>query len=173
MKKIWITAGVALLTLGITRTLWAEQEAQQSPQVLIGGYSPVLKGVKGFHVFVHLSDNVAKLGVTKEQVESRVELALRRNGVPVLSLEEGGKTLGRPYLRAALVGGQDAVSVRLECREDMFLVREPGNLVQGVETYLSGGITFSTSSDGIYKALDKHTDKFCLEWLRENPKESR
>src|SRR5437016_357782 len=52
-----------------------------------------LRGVEGVTVVVNrLDPEVERLGLTKQQLQTDVELQLRKVGIPVLTREEQGKT---------------------------------------------------------------------------------
>jgi len=102
-KKIWITTAV-LLAICISVLLAAENktDTQTSPQVTF--IKPVdqkdtLKGLQGVHVLVEsLNPEVEKYDLTKQQLQTDVELRLRQNSIKVLSEEELLSTPGKSYL---------------------------------------------------------------------------
>jgi hypothetical protein len=172
MIKALPLALAVLITAILPTSVHAEGSNPQAPKTVIAGAPEALKGVPGFMLhIVEQTEDGKKLGLTKEDTQAKVELSMRRNNVPVLDLETWQKTPGRPVLTVYLWVFKGAVSLNIECRENVTLVRDPSVLSLGSTTYVTRGLGANyTKSDDIYKMLEKYVDKFCLEWLRQNPK---
>jgi len=121
----WVSTVVVALVLtllllpGVSHALTAEQK--------------VLVGLKGVFVFVESTQpEQPRVGLTKDQIRTDVELRLRKAGVRVLTEEERLQMPGMPYLfvmaethfpeeRTSDAGG--GFVVRLELRERVMLAR--------------------------------------------------
>jgi len=95
-----------------------------------------LKGLKGVYVVVEDISEAEKLGLTltTQQIQTNVELKLRRSGIKVLSEEERSKEPGRPYLyvnvniyKNAIVSGDYPLIVytaSVQLTQQVYLVRD-------------------------------------------------
>ncbi len=93
-KRFWGTAAVAALVVAVfllSTVSIAGGEAVFGP----GG----LRGLRGVHVFVEgMKPEAERLGLSKAQIKTDVELRLRKAGVRVLTEEEFLEWLGMPCL---------------------------------------------------------------------------
>lgn len=177
-KKYWIL----VVILGICASvIWAvdKTEPQTFPQVTsISAERDTLKGLQGVGVGVeYLTPEVEKYGLTRQQLQTDVELRLRQNGIRVLSKQEELSTPGMPnlYLNVNIVAREDsglaAYSILLELRQNVFLARDITKLCI-TPTWLKG----STGSVGLGKidALREYVkddvDQFINNYLAANPK---
>ncbi len=139
-------------------------------------YQGALRGLKGVHVIVPaLKPQTERLGLSKDQILTDVELRLRKSGVRVLTEKESLETPGMPFLY---------VNVGTFFREDHPLVAysidvalvEWVTLARGFKT---GGAIWEKGSvgsvgmkeiRGIRQYVGDMVDKFINDYLAANPK---
>lgn len=180
----WRIALAALVMVGGTGTLWAQQDPFRVPaptlrpqtppsiRMVSSGEPDVFKGLKGVQVLVEeLPDDAMKIGLTRERLQSATELSLRRNGVPVLTLEEAAKTPGAPWIYVNVNLTTTSFSTMVLIREDVRLVRAPNTVVLGATIWTkSSAGTHTGDADFIVKSVERKVDDFCLDYLKANPK---
>ena len=109
-KKYWVLVGVlsmCLVAICVASALTDKQRA--------------LQGIKGVGVVVVLSDDAVKAGLLKSQVQTDVELKLRRDGIKVLSQAEYGPILHINVIALALVSVDKQHSLGYVCSVDYAL----------------------------------------------------
>jgi hypothetical protein len=106
-----------------------------------------LRDLKGVYILIeHLTPDVERDGLSKDQLQADVELRLRQAGIKVLTRGESLKTLGLPefYVNVTALKSKDGamyvVSVNAEFDQLVTLVRNRNIKVQGT-TWSVGGIT--------------------------------
>jgi len=162
-SKAVVVALVALLLLpGVSYALTNQQKA--------------LVGLKGVEVAVEgMNPQAERLGLTKAQIQTDVELRLRKAGVRVLTDEESLGTPGSPWLYVNV--GTFIRSGSALCAYGVEVVlNEMVTLARGFKTV--GGIwhtgnvgTVGTSNiREIRKDVGDQVDKFINDYLAANPK---
>jgi len=170
MKRNWIVAGIMLLVCvgGVLAGLISEQR--------------VLAGLQGVHVlFEDLSPGAKEAGLTKEQIQTDVELKLRLAGIKVLSKEEVLATKSLPCLgvTVTVVRAHErpipicgyAISVFL-C-ERVILIRDP-NTSASVKTWDDGRIGVASRRvlrEVIQEDIKDSVDAFINDYLAVNPRQ--
>jgi hypothetical protein len=133
-----------------------------------------LVGLKGVYVIVENMDPQAEnLGLRADQIETDVELRLRKAGVRVLTKEEIFKTTGMPSLcvnvLALVARGLVTYSVEVELSEIVTLDR--GFRTHGVIWSDGGTGNVDIRSIGkIRESVGDKVDKFINDYLAANPK---
>jgi hypothetical protein len=167
MKKqflITVLVLISFLVVGVCKVL-GDESARKS-----------LKGLTGVYVLIEdLGPNKQEVGgLTTSQLQSDVELKLRKVGIRVLTKEEWSATKGSPYLyvRISPVVQPDfyAYSIEVELKQVVVLLRAP--------IYVSGA-TWSTGSagsvgktnfvKGLRDSVGDLIDQFINDYLAVNP----
>ena len=145
-----------------------------------------LRGIQGVKVEIVINDTARKIGLSKDQLRTDVELKLRKAGIKVLTENEKLNVPGKPYLvlnLAALETGKKrdtfgyAYFIELRLFQDTKLLKD----VEVVSTTASG--TWHTAgllavvplTAGLFQGevrgnLADLTDKFINDYLAVNPK---
>lgn len=151
--------------------------------LLLPGISPaltdqqrVLVGLKGVGVLVeNIRPDAERLGLTRDQITTDVELRLRKAGIRVLSREERYKTPGMSYL---YVNVNTAINLNaLICAYSVSVeLKEWVKLANGFKTpaciWITGSVGL-TATDRLNKIRDSVGDKidiFINDYLAANPK---
>ncbi|MHC4539612.1 MAG: hypothetical protein ACYTEK_09815 [Planctomycetota bacterium] len=188
-RKKWIagvvSAVIVVATGHVTHVVGrTESPAGPTSQVkYVGNQRDALTGLQGVCVVVEeFRPEAKKYGLTKQAVQTDVELRLRQYGVNVLSLEEFvlmAMRMGeQPILRVAvspLVKEESsvaAVHVLVELREWTFLRRSPMTCVKSITwkedfVLLAGSQRLSEVRDTVKDLVDE----FINDYLAANPKE--
>ena len=136
---------------------------------------PVLRGLK--KVLVHVEDldfRVERVGLTTDHLRTDAELKLKRAGIKVLSEKESMRTVGSPQLNIIVKvlgtsSGDYAAHIRLELREAVALVRNPGMEVF-TSTWTTGKFGVTSTLSDIRQQEQALLDKFITEYRAANPK---
>lgn len=165
MRKQWVVAllVVALLLLpGLSYALTADQK--------------VLVGLKGVYVLVESLDPQAeRLGLTKGQIQTDVELRLRKAGVMVLTREEWKKTPGKPFLYVN-ISTKTRSGSELCAYSTHVKLEELVTLARGFQTAGTIWNTGEVGTVGINKisqirdSVGDRVDSFINDYLAANPK---
>ena len=170
MKKYWILATILLMVC--VGGLFAQTILQRRV---------VLSGLKGMDVIVEdLNPAGKEIGLSKERIQTDVELKLRLAGIKVLSKEEWLDAKGRPYLYVRVTALKSTTLSLYSCfvevslYEQVVLVRDP-KIVTSASTCRSGGYIMSGGSDvvkeSVRKTIKDLVDEFINDYLAANPKE--
>jgi len=139
------------------------------------GHEPTtatLKGIAAVGVAVEdLPDGAKVLGLTKEDIQSDVELKLRLAGMLVVTLEEAYKLPGKPYLnvRVGLTRNARAASIAVELKQNVVLERD-GQSALSLATWAAGGVASNATAHDIRDWIKDKVDLFLNDWLSVNPK---
>lgn len=134
-----------------------------------------LRGLKGFYVqALELSANLEGIGLTRERIQTDVELKLRLAGVKVVSKEEWLKMAGFPslYIIVSAAGAETfGVIVRLELKQVATLQRNPKIEIFPV-TWSKWiiGVGSKNHVTTIRDQVKNLTDFFINDYLSVNPK---
>jgi hypothetical protein len=103
-----------------------------------------LRGLGGIQVVIeHLKPNAERAGLTRKQVQTDVELRLRKAGIRVLTEQERLATPGMPYLYININSSQGqapladvvAFSVSIALQQNALLVRNTAITAMGASTW--------------------------------------
>ena len=143
-------------------------QAQETPAFDASG----LKGIGTVFVAVEpLPDGAKVLGLSEDTIQTDVELKLRLAGMRVVTMEEGKKVPGRPYLyvRITLTDNALAASVEVQLNQDALLGRN-NEFAPSVTTWSTGFLLANPTAQSIRDGVKDDVDKFLNEWLSLNPK---
>lgn len=138
-----------------------------------------LKGLQGVLVAIENIDPVAqKDGLTKDLLQTDVELQLRKSGIKVLTEEETYKTSGRPilYVKVSLLkhGAVEiyAYEIEVQLEQTVYLMRNPniGTLAVTWDIENIGMVGTENMKTSIRGHVKDHVDKFINAYLAMNPK---
>jgi len=169
-KKYRVLA-VAILISGVV-VCWASGEYERE----------TLKDIKGFQFAVeNLSSDAKDAGLSKERLQTLVELKLRMAGVKVLTQKERLATAGKPYLYLNVNvietrKGHYAVGVSLDFNQEVYLSRNTNikcvAATWQVDSINAGGnLTEEDLKNYVEKSIEKDLDIFLNDYLAANPKE--
>lgn len=167
-QKYWILTGIlvmCLVVICVASTLTDEQQA--------------LQGIKEVHVDVVLTDDTVKTGLLKSQVQTDVELKLRREGIKVLPQKEYGPILRITVAAIPIKSNQSppqilsyACSVLFALDEHVRIIRS--DTIVSATTWSRIGVVHAPPdifSNYIRGHISDSIDEFLNEYLAANPKE--
>jgi hypothetical protein len=142
-----------------------------------------LKGIKGLTVAIGVqAPELIENGLSKYQLQTDVELRLRKSGIEVLSMEEASSKPGAPFLQVLVFSYKFK---QLECyyffivaelNQDTFLKRNPSIQAEGATTWSSplaiGTTPTGHTSEQIRYLRDRVSDRideFINDYLAVNP----
>jgi len=138
-----------------------------------------LSGVTGIFVLVEdLKDEVQRDGLSKEQIQTDVELRLQQSGIKVLSQKESVASPGAPYLylrlntyKAREISAY-AFNVEVHFYQTVQLVRKPAMTLSGVTWHARGitGIVGASNLRDVLQFVADPVDEFINVYLVANPK---
>ena len=178
-QKIWITMAV-LLTICIG-VLWAAENKTDAPQYtyLVIDQKDTLKGLQGVRVLVEgLKPEIENRGLTRQQLQTDVELRLRQNGIKVLTEKEWLSAPGGPllYVNVNIMIHKETLLVAfhtlLQLKQAVFLARDLTKKVYGASTWersLVGSVGLS-KIESIREKVKDQVDTFSNDYLTVNPK---
>jgi hypothetical protein len=178
IKKIWIAVAVLAVCISV---LWAvdRTESQTSPQfTYIVNQKDTLTGLQGVYVVVEiLRPEVEKYGLTRQQLQTDVELRLRQNGIKVLSGEERLSAPGMPYLyvNVPIMKVEEiplvVYSISVQLWQRVLLTRDP-NKIYIASTWDTGfiGCAGLDRIESIRESVKNYVDAFINDYLAVNPK---
>jgi S1-C subfamily serine protease len=135
-----------------------------------------LRKLAGVHLIIEDLDQDTKTILSERQIQTDVELRLRRNGIRLLSEDEWQKVPGSPflYLRLSVLRnertGVFSYYYRLELNQTVLLDRDPQFRMLAV-TWLktNGGYAGSAvAPSAIREAIGDTVDRFCNDFLAAN-----
>jgi hypothetical protein len=172
--------------LGICASvIWAvdKTESQTTPQTtfnVVDGRD-TLKGLQGVGVCVeYLPPEVEKYGLTKQQLQTDVELRLRQNGIRVFSAQELVLTSGMPflYVNIHIVATGDfglaAYSISLKLMQNVFLARDRTKscLASTWDRNWTGSVGVN-KIETLRESVKDSVDMFINDYLAANPKDEQ
>lgn len=130
-----------------------------------------LKGIMAVRVLVEdLDDDATKTGLTKEAIQTDVELKLRLAGMRVVAQDEDLTLPGAPYLYVAVnVLPLQAACITVALHQSVLLQRN-GEFTAGVATWDLTGVMSNPNAQSIRNAIKDYVDRFLNAWLSVNPK---
>lgn len=146
---------------------------------------PHLEGLQGVHVLVFPPDDpeVERRGLREAEIQTDVELRLRKAGIKVLSLGETLKTAGQPVLYVIVhtaagrgpTEGLYAYNVNMQLMENVVLDRDPSMKVKAATwtfpEYVPGyvGMVGADKLRATRDYLNTVVDEFINDYLAANP----
>jgi len=140
-----------------------------------------LKGLRGLSVVIeNLQPAAERGGLSREQLQTDVELWLRQAGIPVVSQDESLKAPGSPYLYVNINTAKTETlglfatlvyAIQVAVRQDVDLRRDPALMVTA--TTWSTGMVGALGADNLQSvrgALNDLLKTFINDYLAENPK---
>jgi hypothetical protein len=174
MNKVKIV-GLSIFALALASWAWADDNEFSRPS---------LKGLTGVGVVVEgLSSNMDGMNLSREQIQTDVELRLRKAGIRVFSKSELLATPGVPYLYVnlgtfpfKLANGQTigmAFSIDVSIKQNVTLVRDRNATVMGAATWQTGstGSTGISQIQGLRGVIGDQVDVFINAYFAMNPKQ--
>jgi hypothetical protein len=131
-----------------------------------------LKGIRAVSVLVEdLPDGAKVLGLTKNAIQTDVELKLRLAGMGVATEKEWLQLPGMPvlYINVNLTNPVIAASVDLELQQNIRLERND-MVVANVSTWDTGVLLANPTAQAIREKIKDKVDGFLNAWLSVNPK---
>jgi hypothetical protein len=135
-----------------------------------------LRGLQGVAVlFSKYPKELEQNGLTMMQVNTEVELRLRKAGIKILTAEEAFKSPGAPIFLVRLESEENlglyAVSIRLEFQQSVSLYRKPSTTVRCATWQVSNLTTVGGNNLRQVKDLvGDGVDIFANDFLKANPK---
>jgi hypothetical protein len=145
-----------------------------SPSIQAQDSSPfasTLKDISAVFVVVEkLPDGAKILGLTKETIQTDVELKLLLAGMGVTTLEEGKKLPGRPFVfvNVNMTNNAKAANITVELDQDALLARN-GKPAPSLQTWSTVVLLTNADAQAIRDAVKDLVDKFLNAWLSVNP----
>lgn len=139
-------------------------------------------GLDGVTVYVEEPDSAfVQRGISRDVLQTPVELQLRQNGIPVLNEGDPGSTAGNPVLYVAISGVLDEAmhqyvyQIQMELTQTVLLERDPDTPVRGATTWRTGGVALSGPQwrEALLTDLDVYTGRFLEEYLGANGTDAR
>jgi hypothetical protein len=137
-----------------------------------GPFTSTLKDISAVFVVVEqLPDGAKKLGLTKETIQTDVELKLLVGGIGVTTRDEGKKLPGRPvlFIDVNMTNNAKAANISVELDQDALLARN-GRPAPSVQTWSTVVLLTNPDAQVIRDAVKDLVDKFLNAWLSVNPK---
>ena len=131
-----------------------------------------LKGISAVYVVVEdLPSNAATLGLSRDTIQTDVELKLRLAGMAVLTEEEGIKPLGAAhiYVNVNFTDPAVAASIKVALDQNALLERN-GEFAIAVTTWDTNYVIANPTAQGIRNVIKDGVDQFLNAWLSVNPK---
>jgi hypothetical protein len=161
--KTWHTPSVLLLSLAVMLPISTRAQSNSS--------ADSLRGIKS--VFVLLEElplGANKIDLTKDSIQTDVELKLRLAGLKVLPATQVSQAeVPVVYVTVNLTDDASAASVTVQIAEDALLARN-AQPVADVFTWQRSIVIARPSADGIREDVKDLTDSFLNDWLSVNPK---
>lgn len=182
MKGKTVVAVAFVVAVVVIPTVWSAGQATKSiPQVKYAyKQRDTLRGLEGVQVIVERPIPGAEGdGLTKQALQTAVELQLRQQGIKVLSQEESLLTPGWPYLNVSvtLVGIDKpivAATISVQLKQGVFLRRAPSVTCTAATwdragTVIVGRYNLRTLRDDINDLVAM----FINDYLTANPKDDK
>ena len=138
-----------------------------------------LRGLTGVQVVVEdLRPEVERRGLTRDQIQTDVELRLRRNKIRVLSTDESFITPGKPWLYVSVTVGPceeslfAAFNISLELKQQVILERDQTKVPFAI-TWIKWGVGAESVNNlqSIRDWVKEYVDIFSNDFLAVNPKD--
>jgi hypothetical protein len=173
-KENYIGAIVGAVVVGIIGT-WiviTVQQLEGPAKVVTTGSSDVLQGLKGVKVLVEsLPEGLMKIGLSNTDVTTKVEFALRRNGIRVFTKEESNSQKGVATLYVNLNCIDEVINLSVSCQENVLLSRASGTTVLNTEVWDKEVMAYHVDNkERVSDLIGEYVDMFSNDYLKANPK---
>jgi hypothetical protein len=131
-----------------------------------------LKDIGVLSVMVEdLPDSAKTLGISKDTIQTDVELKLRLAGMRIVPEQEGERLLGSPVLYVNLNVADDgkAADIKVEMQQNAVLERNK-MWTPRITTWSTAGLVSNPTPEGIRNFIKDRVDEFLNAWLSVNPK---
>jgi hypothetical protein len=131
-----------------------------------------LKGIKALNVLVEdLPDGAKTLGLTREMIQTDVELKVRLAGIRAVPGEERPGLPGSPalYINIIVSDNSQAAHIEVSLEQSVSLERN-GQAVVAATTWSTGILVTNPTAQGLRNYTKDHVDQFVNDWLSVNPK---
>lgn len=131
-----------------------------------------LKGISTLYVVIEALPAGAKtLGLSKDAIQTDVELKLRLAGIRIVTPEEGKNLPGRAFVYIAVSVANDARAADFDIYLDQDARLERNSqFAPAVETWRTGSLISNPSAQGIRTEIKDGIDEFLNAWLSVNPR---
>ncbi len=125
-----------------------------------------LAGLAGVDVVIEgLSSGADKLGLTKDAIQTDVELKLRLAGMQIVALSSVFL-----WISVTVTKSGNAADILVELDQPVRLVRDPTILTPTGCTWSKSTVGANPTAEGIRNIIKDSVDSFLNAWLSENPK---
>ena len=173
-KKCVILALIGVVLCGAGIWTASASNYEKGHRVLVG-----LKGVKVLVAFE--SQEAETYGLTKDMIQTKIELQLRRNGIKILTQDEYAKEKGSPTLIVTVTMiirkflGEEAYAtytLNIAHNEFVQLIRDPTIFSYSPTWEIRHLYSTRVGNlyDGFYATLEDALDFFINDYLAANPK---
>jgi hypothetical protein len=152
---------LSLITLMIVAQLCHGSDTENDRKTLVG--------ITAVDVVIEqLQPGASRIGLTRESLQTDVELKLRLAGMRV------AKDVNLQFLYVSLIVANDARAavVSVELKQDVVLVRDPTITYMGGPTWQHLILISNPSAQDIRDTVKDMVDKFLNAWLSVNPRRS-
>jgi len=133
-----------------------------------------LRGLKGVSVVIEgLSSDAKREGLTKSQLQTEVELRLRRSGIPVLESRDAPYLYVNVTTVSSLPTNLHAVAINVALNQDVYLRRYPTILLYGATTWAQTSTLIVSGNrlrEFVRENVGSLVDKFGNDYLAVNPR---
>jgi hypothetical protein len=134
-----------------------------------------LRGLSGVHVVIEsVRPEIERAGLTKQQLQTDVELRLRQTGIRVLSKAERAQVLGWPFLyvnvHVLISTGMAIYNIRVDLKQEAQLSANDSSAV--VSTWSTGSLGrtgIANMPTDVRNSLRDRVDEFVNAYLSVNP----
>ena len=161
-KRLATICLVAMFSIGFA----ARSVRAQDPS------APTLKGITAVAVLVEdLPDGAKLLGLTRDAIQTDVELKLRLAGMRVVTRQEDRSLPGGPFLWVSvnLTSDAQAASINIALCQNAILELNY-ELAPAVRTWLTSRLIVRLTGQRIRDDVKDDVDEFLNAWLSVNPK---
>jgi len=127
-----------------------------------------LRGIHKLFVSVALSEAAEKLGLSKESLQTDIQLKLRQNGITVMEGEGGKLADGTLAVTITVPSSAQGGSLFLSIDQPVRLARDSSTLIPAT-TWEVGGAFSSPGSKFIRDTVGELLNRFLNAWLPVNP----
>jgi hypothetical protein len=132
-----------------------------------------LKGITGISVLVEEINNKALSGLTRDALQTDIELRLRKAGVEVHDPnDKSSYDLPLLYVNVhclSISGGMFAFNIEVQVQQAVHLRRDPSIVSSGATTWKVAGLGTASSGRSIRDHVEDLVDNFLNDYLAANP----
>jgi len=172
--------GIEMKRLMVVACVWVVCVISVSPALAKTIGRETLQGMRGVNVLVEgIKEEAEKDGLTTRQLQTDVEVELRKAGIRVLTEEQSLKSPGKPYLYLYVItlkreGGREYVyCIELSLRQNVYLSRKRSMDLIATTFGPLGGVGVASvahMSNHVRKIVRDQVNRFINAYLAVNPK---